>query len=236
MLRLVMAAGLSLILGACASGERISADVPRGEAAYAALSAAAPQERRGGDYRLGASDTVAVTVFQEPELSSSPQQPWKVDAAGNLNVPLIGTVRAEGLTAGELASEIATRLNARYLVDPQVTVTLVGSVSQKVTVQGEVTEPGVYDLKGPTTLLEALALAKGETRVAALREVVLFRTVNGQRFGGVFDVRAIRAGKAADPAVLGNDVVVVGLSNAKNIWRDVLTAAPILNVLRPIAY
>jgi polysaccharide export outer membrane protein len=65
---------------------------------------------------------------------------------------------------------------------------------------------------------------------------VLFRTVDGKRFGGVFDVRAIRSGKASDPAVLGNDIVVVGLSNAKSIWRDVVTTAPILNVLRPIGF
>lgn len=233
--RLLIAASVALALGACARGERIAADVPRGDEAYAALAAARPSEQ-GGDYRLGALDTVAVTVFQEPELSSAPQQPWAVDASGNLNIPLIGSIRAAGRTSSELSAEIAERLGARYLVNPQVTVTVVGSVSQKVTVQGEVTEPGVYDLKGPTTLLEALSLAKGETRVASLREVVLFRTVNGQRFGGVFDVQAIRAGKAADPAVIGNDIVVVGLSNAKNIWRDVVSTAPVLNVLRPIAF
>jgi polysaccharide export outer membrane protein len=235
MKRMLITACLSLVLAACARGERISADVPRGYQAYTALAAAVP-EQSVGDYRLGALDTVAVTVFQEPELSSSPQQPLAIDTSGNLNLPLIGTIRAAGRSATELSAEISQRLGARYLVDPQVTVTLVGSVSQKVTVQGEVTEPGVYDLKGPTTLLEALALAKGETKVASLREVVLFRTVDGKRFGGVFDVRAIRSGKASDPAVLGNDIVVVGLSNAKSIWRDVVTTAPILNVLRPIGF
>lgn len=231
MLRLLLIAGSLAGVSACGGGSRIAADMPRGISAYAALERSAPAQA-SADYRLGPLDSVSVQVFQEPELST--QAPIQVDASGDISLPLVGLVTAAGKTGSELSSEIAAKLGERYLVDPQVTVAVVSSVSQKVTVQGEVTEPGVYDIKGPTTLLEALSLAKGETRVAALDQVIVFRTIDGRRFGGVFDVQTIRSGVAADPNILGNDLIVVGTSRSKSAWRDLLGAAPILNVFRPL--
>ena len=228
-----IAAAAALAVSACGGGTRIAADVPRGASAYAALEATTPADA-GADYRIGALDSVSISVFQEPELSTA--TPIQVDASGDISLPLVGRVRAAGKTGTELSAEIANKLGERYLVDPQVSVAVAGSVSQKVTVQGEVAEPGVYDIKGPTTLLEALSLAKGETRVAALNEVVVFRTIDGQRYGGVFDVESIRSGAATDPKVIGNDVIIVGVSRGKSIWRDVVSAAPVLNVFRPLGY
>jgi polysaccharide export outer membrane protein len=158
----------------------------------------------------------------------------QVDAAGQLSLPLVGAVPAAGMTAAQLSHELEQRFGAKYLRDPQVTATVATAVSQKVVVQGEVTEPGVYDLKGPTTLLEALSMAKGELRTAALNQVVVFRTVNGKRMGAVFDVQAIRDGKANDPQIVGDDMVVVGFSSAKRFWRDIISSAPLLNIFRPI--
>lgn len=233
MLRILGIAAAGLAVSACGGGTKLAADLPRGASAYAALDST-PASDSTADYRIGPLDSVSVSVFQEPELSTT--TPIQVDASGDISLPLVGLVRAAGKTGTELSAEIAQKLGERYLVDPQVTVAVVSSVSQKVTVQGEVTEPGVYDIKGPTTLLEALSLAKGETRVAALKEVVVFRTIDGKRYGGVFDVQSIRAGAAQDPKVVGNDVIVVGLSRAKTIWRDVVSAAPVLNVFRPLGF
>jgi polysaccharide export outer membrane protein len=219
-----------LILAGCASNPR--SDLPRGAAAYSIIPvtdvAMAPQ-----DYRIGPLDTLDIRVFQEPELSA---EKVMVDASGNVAVPLIGTVVARGKTAAGLADELEAKFSESILRNPQVTVTVATSISQKVVVQGEVMEPGVYDLRGPTTLLEALSMAKGETRVAALKEVVILRTLNGERQGAVFDVQSIRRGEASDPSVLGNDVVVVGFSSAKGLWRDVLQTVPLFNIFRPIAY
>ena len=144
-------------------------------------------------------------------------------------LPLIGRVRASGLTATSLADALHERYG-RYYVDPQVTVVVTSSVSQRVTVQGEVEDPGIYDVRGGTTLLDALAMAKGETENAALREVVVLRQVNGQRMAAMFDVNRIRRGEDPDPAVLGRDVIVVGLSNSKQICHDALRAAPLFNI------
>lgn len=200
-------------------------DVQEGEAAYAVVpppsAEIAPQ-----DYVIGPLDTLDVTVFDEPEVSA---KGLSVDAAGNLALPLIGPVRAAGQTASSL-SELLRDRYARYYVRPQVTVTVTGSVSQRVTVQGQVREPGLYDLRGDTTLLDAVALAKGETENAALREILVIRMVEGRRTAALFDLNRIRRGEDADPAIQGKDVIVVGHSNVKQVWHDTLRAAPLLNV------
>lgn len=225
----VAGVGSALLLSGCASGPSASSTLPSGPQAYAAISVA-PEMGDVRDYRIGALDTISVFVFQEPDLSVKEAQ---VDASGNIALPLLGKVPAAGKTASELSTVIAQKLGAKYLEKPEVTVSVSGSVSQKVVVQGEVNQAGVYEIKGRTTLLEALAMAKGETRVATLKEVVIFRNVGGQRMGAVFDVAAIRRGQGDDPEILGNDVVVVGYSHAKSIWREVRESAGIASVFRP---
>lgn len=218
----VIAAVLLMLLAACTT---VRSELPRGEAAYTVFTPASAENVQR-DYRLGPLDVVSIVVFQEPELSF---QNLQIDASGNLLYPLVGSVRAQGKTASELSAEMASRLG-RFLVDPQVTVSVASSVSQRVTVEGAVTQPGVYDVKGSSSLLEALALARSPTRVAKLNEIVVFRNINGERHGAVFDLKRIRAGIDPDPEILGGDVVVVGFSFVQEAWRDILTAAPILNV------
>jgi polysaccharide export outer membrane protein len=220
---------LPLCLVASCAGTEIGKNLPNGAQAYNIIPVADP-DRAKEDYRIGPLDALDVTVFQEPELSA---KAVKVDAFGNVELPLVGMVAAGGKTANQLSREITARLSQKYLRDPQVSVVVSAPVAQKVVVQGEVVQPGVYQIEGPTTLLAALALAKGETRVASLNEVVVFRTVNGQRMGAVFDINSIRSGTSKDPEIVSNDLVVVGYSRAKSIWRDILSAAPLLNVFRP---
>ncbi len=178
------------------------------------------------DYHIGAFDTLDVAVFQEPDLTTKGIQ---VDASGRIRLPLVGEVNAAGKTAMELSHDLEALYGARYLVRPQITVNVANATSQKVVIQGEVKSPGVYPIRGTATLLEAFSLAGGETQVSALNQVVVFRTVNGKRMGAIFDVEAIRRGEAADPAIYGNDVVVAGFSNARGLYRDLLTAIPLLN-------
>ena len=78
-------------------------------------------------------------------------------------------------------------------------------------------------------------MARGPTRVAALRQVTIFRTIEGRRMGALFDVQAIRRGEADDPAILGRDTVVVGLSGVKAAWRDALVLFRALAIFRPLA-
>lgn len=175
------------------------------------------------EYRIGVGDKLDVRVFQVADLSFNE---LVVDTSGNINLPLIGAVRSAGRTAGEMSTDIAARLAAQYLRDPQVTVTVKEAASQKITVDGAVTKPGVYEMRGSTSLLQAVAMAEGPTRVADLTKVAVFRSIDGRRSVAVFDLSAIRQGRASDPQVLGDDVIVVDTSRLSSALREVVGALP----------
>jgi polysaccharide biosynthesis/export protein len=182
------------------------------------------------EYRLGPQDKIDVNVYQVKDLTV---QGLQIDSAGNIFLPLIGGVAASGLTPSQLANEIAARLKGQYLQEPQVSVSVREAISQKVTVDGAVVQPGVYAMSGPTTLLQAVAMAKGaDNKYANLKRVTVFRTVDGQRQAAVFDLREIRAGRAADPVIHSNDVIVVDGSGVKGVWREILGAIPVLSIFR----
>ena len=182
------------------------------------------------EYRIGVGDKLNVRVFQVEDLSFDQ---LVVDTSGNIQLPLIGAVGAAGRTAGEMSLDIAARLSAQYLRNPQVTVTVTQAASQKITVDGAVTRPGVYEMRGSTSLLQAVAMAEGPSRVADLSKVAVFRTIEGQRAVALFDLGAIRQGRASDPQVLGDDVIVVDTSRLNSALRDIVSAVPALAAFRP---
>ncbi|CAM8630105.1 MULTISPECIES: polysaccharide biosynthesis/export family protein [Sphingobium] len=206
------------LLGACATVE----DAPRGEAAYVAIP---PPPAIGMDYRIAPDDVLRIQVYHEPGLSLEDAQ---VTAAGMIRMPLIGDVSVAGLTASEAGDVIAGRLGERYLVSPQVTLFVKKAVGRRVTLDGEVREPGLYPVEGRLTLLQAVALARGPTRLAGLNQVVVIRRLDGQRRAALFDLAAIRKGRAPDPEILPGDMVIVGLSRAKAIVGGALLAMPAL--------
>ncbi|MDP3655579.1 MAG: polysaccharide biosynthesis/export family protein [Brevundimonas sp.] len=175
------------------------------------------------EYRIGVGDKLDVRVFQVEDLSF---EELVVDTSGNINMPLIGAVQGAGRTASEMASDIAGRLAARFLRDPQVTVTVKEAANQKITVDGAVTKPGVYEMRGSTSLLQAVAMAEGPTRVADLTKVAVFRSIDGRRSVALFDLSAIRQGRASDPQVLGDDVIVVDTSRLNSALREIVGALP----------
>lgn len=181
------------------------------------------------EYRIGVGDKLSIRVFQVPDLSFDT---LVVDTSGNIQMPLINAVQASGRTAGELAREIGNQLESRYLRDPQVTVTVSEAANQKITVDGAVTQPGVYEVRGTTSLLQAVAMARGPSRIADLSKVAVFRTIEGQRAVALFDLEAIRQGRAEDPVVLGNDVIVVDTSGLSATLREVVSAVPVLSIFR----
>ncbi len=109
------------------------------------------------DYRIGPNDMLKVTVFDAPDLS----QEVRVSGDGNISLPLLGTIKAAGLTPRELQLVLQALLRRTYMKDPQVTVTVTEMQSHSVSVLGAVKTPGVFQIRGTKTLLEMLSMAQG---------------------------------------------------------------------------
>ena len=181
-------------------------------------------------YLIGPFDKLLIDVFGIEELKREVQ----ADASGRISMPLAGTMDAAGKTPAELATLIADRLRGQYVRNPQVSVNLKETLSQVVTVDGQVTEPGLYPVVGRMTLMRAIATAKGATEFAQLHNVIILRTVEGQKMAGVYDLRSIRDGRYEDPEVFANDVVLVGESRNRRLFKDLLQVTPA--VLTPLIY
>lgn len=221
-LPLVLIATPALLLAGCGGGRNM--DITQVTAARPVdMQTTQVSTARPAEYRIGVSDKLSVRVFQVPDLSFDE---LTVDTSGNIQMPLIGAVQASGMTSGELSVQIAEKLSAQYLRNPQVTVTVTEAASQKITVDGAVIKPGVYEMRGTTSLLQAVAMAEGPTNVADLTTVAVFRTIDGQRSVALFDLAAIRQGRASDPTVLGDDVIVVDISKLNRAFREVIGALP----------
>jgi polysaccharide export outer membrane protein len=158
-----------------------------------------------------------------------------VDGAGNLAIPLVGTVSAAGKTPQEFAGQIEASLRGPYLKNPKVAVNVKQSGAQQtVTIDGEVKQPGIYPVVGRMTLQQAIATARGASEAANLRNVIVFRTVSGQKMAAMFDVKDIRSGRYPDPPIYGNDIVIVGESAVQKFLRDASMSFPMLGRFIPV--
>ena len=174
-------------------------------------------------YVIGPFDRISVEVYGIDEL----RRDIEADAGGRISYPIAGSIEALGMTPTELEVAISERLRG-YVRDPHVTVNLIETVNNLVTVEGQVREPGHYPVVGRMTLMRAVASAKGLGEFARIREVVVFRTVQGQHYGALYDLGAIQRGAYADPEIFANDIVIVGDSPSRRFMRDLLQAAPVL--------
>ena len=122
------------------------------------------------EFQLGPGDIVEVTVWRNDDLNRRVQ----ISSAGNISYPLIGSMRAGGLSVFDLRDSITEGLS-EYLVDPQVGIEIVSYESNKIMVLGEINRPGVFQSVGRPTALEAISMAGGFTRDAEPRTVLLVR-------------------------------------------------------------
>ncbi|HKV05084.1 MAG TPA: polysaccharide biosynthesis/export family protein [Candidatus Acidoferrales bacterium] len=109
------------------------------------------------DYRIGPDDLLDISVLEAPEFNRSP----RVSAGGEISIALIGTLRAAGLTTRELEIVIEELLRQHYIKDPHVSVQVKEMQSHPVAVFGAVKKPGVFQLRGPKTVVEMLSMAEG---------------------------------------------------------------------------
>jgi len=163
------------------------------------------------EFVLGPEDVLTVAVWRNQDLSKD----VVVRPDGMISMPLIGDIRASGLTANQLAEEITKRLK-EYKESPSVSVSVKEVNSYNVYVVGEVTKPGKFQLKSYATVLQAIALAGGFTPYASKNGLQVVRsTMNGN--GGAHEIRIpvryddLVSGKGAPGnfTLRSGDVVVV---------------------------
>jgi len=121
-------------------------------------------------YEIGAQDVLTISVFDEPSLSGK----YAVELDGSLSFPLVGRIKAAGLSLRDFESDLRKRLAAGYFRNPQVSVAIEQYRSQRIFVVGAVKDPGTYGLTGEMTLIEILAKA-GSTTDAAGDDVMIVR-------------------------------------------------------------
>lgn len=164
------------------------------------------------EYRIGTNDLLKVSIFRVNELSSRK----RVNSQGMITLPLIGQIRVGGLTVGEAQNLISERLKQGFLQEPQVNVYIEEQTSQRVTVSGAVTKPGVFPIAGAITLLQAIALAGGPTSLASTNEVIVLRTdTEGRDRIYIADFREIERGDRADPLLSRDDRIIVPESDSR---------------------
>jgi polysaccharide export outer membrane protein len=129
------------------------------------------------NYRLSSNDLIFVKVFQEDDLNST----LRVSEDGSIIFPLIGSVKVGGQTVDAATRTIRDLLDSRFLVNPQVSITVLGYANRHITVLGQVQKPGDYNLReqGSIALLQAIGMAGGFTRLADSANIIVKRNVDG---------------------------------------------------------
>lgn len=158
------------------------------------------------DYKIGTQDLLDVKVLYADDISRT----VRVDAQGNISLPLVGVIKAERLTTYQLEQAIAAKLSQELLQNPQVTVFVKEFTSQRMTIQGAVKRSGVYDFQGKATLLLAISMAGGLDEKANENNVkVIRRQQNESAQTLTFNLESIRQNKIGDPVLSNGDIVVV---------------------------
>ena len=178
---------------------------------------------------LGPGDVIEVKVYRVADLSGE----QVVDNTGRIKVPLIGALAAAGKTTDQLETDIAAGLGARYLQNPDVQVMLKSPVARLVTVDGSVSQPGLYPVAGQISLLQTIAMARGTAQGANPHRVVVFRMIDGQRMAASFDLESIREGEMDDPAIYPDDIVVVDGSSLAATWTLLIQTLPLVALFQP---
>jgi polysaccharide export outer membrane protein len=180
-----------------------------------------------GDYRVGGKDVLKITVYEEPELSSDET---RVSNDGFITFPLIGRIRVEGMTTGQIERDITRRLKKDYLVNPQVSVHLKEFASKVVNVLGAVRDRGAIPLQSASTLLEVLGRAGGVNIEEAGQTLTILRPLPGKR--GVKNItvdldRLLKKGDMTQNIVLQNqDTVFVPQADQIFVFGEVSRPGP----------
>jgi polysaccharide export outer membrane protein len=157
------------------------------------------------DAAFGAGDTFDVRVYGEADLTGS----YECGPDGAISFPLIGRVQCDGRLPAELEQDIRTRLADGFLRSPQVSVLPKEYRSKKVSVIGQVKQPGSFSYISNMSIIEAVARAGGFTGAARKNAVRVSRSANGKQISIIVAVEDIGRGKAPNFFLRPGDVVFV---------------------------
>lgn len=214
-----------LLVAACSSGR--GGSLPYDDQASLPAPDRLGSDSAAYDIPLGPLDVLRITVLRVPDLSGE----FQVDAFGNIDLPLIGSVSVRDQRPDEFATRLEQLYGARYLNNPDVTLRVISGNGSNIVVEGGVYNPGVYALPGKTTLLGAIAIAKGVSEENGNpRRVAILRKRDGQTIAAAFDLVDIRHHKAVDPLVYPGDTVVVDSDNLRKTYRDLMQSLPLVAI------
>lgn len=183
------------------------------------LLAPAPAGAAADDYVLSAGDVISISVFGFPELEL---KDIAVRTDGKIAYPLIGEIKVEGLTPGDLTRKIGEELSAFY-VEPRVTVNVTKARTTQVCVLGEVARPGIYELGKNHTLLDAISAASGWTRDAAKSSVYIVRKNQKGEPLKVNIIALLKKGDMSKNYVINEgDIVFLGENRKIDVMRDII--------------
>ncbi|QJE94719.1 polysaccharide biosynthesis/export family protein [Luteolibacter luteus] len=156
---------------------------------------------------IGKLDSVEIRVFREDELTTAGQ----LSADGSITMPLIGAVKMVGLTTDQAAAAIKAKLKDGYLINPQVSVSIEGRIRRTVTVLGQAQNPGVFEIPADRklTVVEAIGMAGGATRIANTKKITLKRNGGARPQVLNLNLKDITSGKTADLQLRDGDVITI---------------------------
>src|SRR6202795_47052 len=212
--RITLMAALLILASIGALAQSNSAPPPAAPAAPATDKPAGDKPAEGArnahsdsSYVIGANDVLAVNVWKEPDISRS----VPVRSDGKISLPLVGELQASGETPRQLEQEISTRLK-NYISEPEVTVIVTDSKSQKINIMGMVTRPGAYLLTSSTTVLDSIPRAGGFKDFAKQKSIyVLRQSADGKQERLSFNYKEVIKGKNPEQNIRlqAGDTVVV---------------------------
>lgn len=153
---------------------------------------------------IGRMDNVEIRVFREDDLTTRGQ----LSSDGTISMPLIGSVRIEGLTNDQAAAAVTRKLADGYLVKPEVSVSIEARIRKTVTVLGQAQRPGVFELPAhrQLTLVEAIGMAGGVTRIGNAKKITLKHAAGNVQ---IINLSEITKGTGADIPLRDGDVISI---------------------------
>lgn len=163
-------------------------------------------EQSTTSYLIQSGDVLQLSVWHEPDLSKD----VLVLPDGWVALPLVGEVRAAGATVADLRERLTQRFTA-FIPEPTVTVTVLQPSGNKIYVLGKVNRPGEFAVARPVDVLQALSMAGGTARFAALNRIVILRRDGVNQLTMPFDYEEVADGGNTDQNVVlkAGDVVIV---------------------------